>query len=130
MNNHKSIQSPLGRARGLGSAHEGVHHWMAERITSVTSLALMIWLVWSVVNMQDWSHAAFTGWLAQPVNTFLMILTIISVFYHAALGVQVIVEDYVHNEAWKMIQIVGFKLAFLTLALASIFAILKIAFGG
>jgi succinate dehydrogenase / fumarate reductase membrane anchor subunit len=130
MNSKKSIQSPLGRAKGLGSTHEGVHHWMAERVSAVTSLGLMIWLVWAMVNMQDWSYAAFTSWLAQPVNAFLMILTIISTFYHAAFGTQVILEDYVHNEAWKIIQVTGLKLAFLALALASIFAILKISFGG
>lgn len=127
---NNQFQTALGRARGLGSSKDGTHHWMHERITSLTSIPLMLWLVWSVVDMQGWDYAAFTSWLAQPLNAFLMALSVISTFYHAALGVQVIVEDYVHCHVMKLCTLIGFKLAFLVTALASIFSIIKIALAG
>lgn len=123
------IQSPLAKARGAGSAHNGVDHWIHQRITAVANIPLMLWLVWSVVNMQGWTYDAFTAWLAMPVNAILMILAVISVFYHAALGVQVIVEDYVHFEPCKIMKLVALRLFFFAAGVACIFSVLKIAFG-
>lgn len=123
----KAIQSPLGRARGLGSAKEGTDHWFAQRITAIANLPLMIWLIYSVVSLQGASHYEFTSWLSQPINAILMILTIISVFYHAKLGAQVVTEDYIHCEAMKTVKLIGQKLAFYGLAIACIFSVLKIA---
>lgn len=125
-----TIKSPLARARGLGASHDGVTHWWHQRITAFANIPLMIWLVWSVIQMETWSHADFTGWLAQPVNSILMILAVISVFYHAALGTQVIAEDYIHHEGLKVFKLVGIKLFFFGTAVACIFSILKIAFTG
>ena len=127
---NEKIQSPLSRARGAGSAHEGTHHWWHQRMTAVANIPLMFWLVWSVTHMTGWSHAAFTGWLAMPVNAILMILAVISVFYHAALGAQVIIEDYVHDKACKVIKLTGAKLFFIAAAVACIFSVLKISLGG
>ncbi len=124
------IETPLARARGHGSARDGVHHWFMQRVTAISNLFLMIWLVWSVVTMASWSHADFTTWLAMPVNAVLMILAVISVFYHAALGSQVIVEDYFHHEGLKIVKLIGMKLFFAGAAVACIFAVLKVALGG
>lgn len=124
------ILSPLARARGLGPAHEGVHHWLHQRVTAISNFFLMGWLIWSVARMPGWSHAEFTAWLSMPANSVLMILAVISVFYHAALGLQVIIEDYVHNEACKMVKLIGMKLFFFAVAVACIFSVLKISFGG
>lgn len=127
---NNQFQTALGRARGLGSSKEGTHHWMHERITSITSIPLILWLVWSVVNMRGWDYLEFTAWLGQPLNAFLMILAVISTFYHAALGVQVIVEDYVHCHALRFCSLIGLNLAFLVAALSCLFSIIKIAFAG
>ncbi len=124
------IEAPLARARALGSAHEGVHHWLVERVTALAGIPLTLWLVWSVVHLQAWTYADFTAWQAEPVNAILMILSVIMMFYHAALGVQVILEDYVHAEAMKFTSLILCKLLFFAGAVACLFSILKIAFTG
>lgn len=129
MNNSDNLVNPLATARGLGGAHEGVHHWLRQRITAVANLPLMLWLVWSVTHMASFDYAGFTAWLAQPVNAVLMILSVLSVFYHASLGAQVILEDYVHDVGWRLVKITAMKLFFIVMALACVFSILKIAFG-
>jgi len=120
-------QTPLAKARGDGSAHEGTHHWLNQRITAIANLPLMVWLVISVVQMPGWDYAEFTNWLAQPLNAILMILAIISTYYHAALGCQVIVEDYFHVKWMKIGKLIGIKLFFIATAVACIFSILKVA---
>ena len=123
----KGIKSPLARARGLGSAGHGSDHWMKQRITAIANIPLVLWLVYSIVSLKGASHAEFTSWLAEPVNAILMILLIISVVYHAVLGSQVVVEDYIHSEWFKTLKLIGNKLFFFALAVACIFSILKIA---
>lgn len=130
MKEQQSIQSPLARARGLGSAHDGVHHWVVQRVTSLAAIPLTFWLVWSVVRTQGWEYEAFLAWQAQPVNAVLMILSVITMFYHAALGMQVIIEDYVHGELSKFLSIHGLNILFFAGAIACIFSVLKIAFAG
>lgn len=123
------LKDPLARAKGLGSAGEGVGHWIHQRITAVANIPLMIWLVWSFVHMTDWSYEVFTTWLAQPLNSILMILSVISVFYHAALGTQVIAEDYISCECLKFVKIVFIKLFYFATGVACVFSILKISLG-
>lgn len=125
--NKNRIQSPLAKARGLGSAGHGSHHWMAQRVTAIANIPLVLWLVYSVVALVGADYETFTSWLAQPINAVLMILFIISTFYHAALGLQVVIEDYIHCEAMKMFKLIGIKLALFALGVAAIFSILKVA---
>jgi succinate dehydrogenase / fumarate reductase membrane anchor subunit len=122
-----SMKSPLAKARGLGSAGHGSAHWFVQRVTAISSIPLVLWLVFSVLHLKGADYMTFTSWLAQPVNAVLMILLIISVFYHAALGLQVVVEDYIHCECMKLAKIIGIKLALFAMAVASIFSILKVA---
>lgn len=129
-NNGKRIQSDLARARGLGSAHHGTGHWMAQKITALANIPLVAWMVYSVVDNIGATHAQFTTWLAQPLNAILMILFVISTFYHAQLGAQVITEDYVSCKVMRLAKIIGQKLFLFALAAASIFSILKVAFTG
>ncbi|MCM2343910.1 MAG: succinate dehydrogenase, hydrophobic membrane anchor protein [Alphaproteobacteria bacterium] len=129
-NSPQRILSPLARARGAGSAHHGAGHWLHQRITALANIPLMLWLVWSVVHMQDWNYAAVSLWLAQPINAILMILAVLSTFYHAALGAQVVVEDYIHHPGFKMVKLIGLRLFFIAAAVASVFSILKVAFAG
>ena len=101
------FKNPLARARGLGSAKEGADHWFAQRITAIANIPLMLWLVWSMVGLKDSTYSEFTAWLAQPLNAILMILVILSTFYHAKLGSQVVTEDYIHCEGFKMVKLIG-----------------------
>lgn len=119
--------SELAKARGLGSAHEGLHHWMAERITAALLVPIVIWLVYSIVKLHGATYMEFTGWLQNPVNAILMIVFIIVSFYHGAMGLQVVIEDYIHNHALKLFKIIGTKIVFGIMAVAAVFSILKIA---
>mgnify|MGYP006198080517 CR=1 FL=1 len=92
------------------------------------TLEIVLWLIWAVVRMPTWDYAEFVHWLGSPVNAVLMILSVISIFWHAALGSRVIVEDYVHNEAFKFIKLIGINFFFFAAAAACVFSILKIAF--
>ncbi|MCB9991939.1 MAG: succinate dehydrogenase, hydrophobic membrane anchor protein [Rhodospirillales bacterium] len=125
-----TFKSPLSRARGLGSAGGAVTHWWHQRLTSVANLLLMLWLVCAAAQMPGWSYDVVAGWLAQPINAVLMLLSVISVFYHAALGCQVIAEDYIHHEGLKIFKLGGIRLFFLATGVTCVFSILKIAFTG
>lgn len=124
--NH-GIKSPLAKARGMGSAGEGTEHWIHQKLTAVVNIPLMVWLVWSITHMGSLNHDIFTAWLAQPINAVLMILAVLSVFYHAALGAQVIAEDYIHHEGLKFFKLMGIKVFFFAGSVACIFSILKVA---
>jgi succinate dehydrogenase / fumarate reductase membrane anchor subunit len=123
----RSFRSDLARVRGLGSAKEGVHHWWMQRVSAIALVPLTLWFVIAVVAHTGADYAAMRSWLGSPVTFGLMALLIGATFYHAALGLQVVVEDYVHTEGVKIAIIVGLKLACLVLALAAIVALLFIA---
>lgn len=123
-----ALKSPMARARGLGSARDGVEHWMMQRVTAIANIPLVFWLVWSIINLQGATYLGFISWLSQPLNAILMILFILSTFYHALLGSQVVTEDYIHSEGLKMAKLIGQKLFLLAMAIAGIFSVLKIAF--
>lgn len=125
-----SLRTPLGRVRGLGSAKDGVAHWWAQRVTAVALLPLLLWLTASLAASAGMDHAAAREWLSSPLTAILMILLIGTGFHHAQLGVQVVIEDYVHTEWLKTASIMAVKLAAVALAVAGVFSILMIAFGG
>lgn len=127
--NH-GIKTPLARARGLGAAHDGVGHWFNQRITAIANIPLGLWFAYSIVDLAGSDYYTFTSWLAQPVNAILMILFLISAFYHAALGTQVIAEDYIHNEGLKVVKLISLKLFFFAACVACVFSVLKISFAG
>ena len=122
-----SLQSQLGRARGLGSAKEGVAHWWAQRLTAVALVPLILWFVARLVPLTGAGHGAVQAWLAEPVAAVLMVLLIGVTLHHGQLGMQVVIEDYVHTEWRKITAIVAVKFAAVALAASCIFAILKIA---
>jgi succinate dehydrogenase / fumarate reductase membrane anchor subunit len=124
------LRSPLGRAIGLGSAKEGVEHWWAQRVSAVALIPLGLWFAASLVALAGADRAAVLAWLHAPVQAILAILLLIAVFYHAALGLQVVVEDYVHAEWLKVSSLVAMRLVSFGLAVAGIFAVLRIALGG
>lgn len=124
---NKTIQTDLGRAKGLGSAKDGTRHWMHQRLTALANIFLVLWLINSLIALPLTSHDIVTQWLAQPHNAILMILTVISVFTHAVLGSEVIIEDYVHYKPLKIFKLVALKLVYFALAIACVFSILKVA---
>ena len=126
----QDFSSDLAKDKNNGRAKHGSGHWMAQRVTAVALIPLFIWFIYSVLPSVGASHGECTTWLAQPINAIITILFVISTFYHAVLGAQVITEDYIHGECFKTIKIVGQKLFFFAFGIACIFSILKIAFGG
>lgn len=126
----KTLRSHLGRARGLGSAHDGVHHWWAQRLTALALIPLGLWFVASVVCLAGADYAAITQWLSAPFTIGALSLTILAVFYHAVLGMQIVIEDYIHTKAVKMILLILLQFGGFALAAAAIVSLLMIAFAG
>ena len=125
-----TMETPIARVRGLGSARSGAHHWWLERLTSVSTLLLFVWFAVSLLSLPSLDHAAVTEWLSAPLAAVPMLLLIVSTFWHLKLGLQVVIEDYVHEEGMRFFSII--LLNFFTLALGALafFSVLKIAFGG
>lgn len=124
-----SQRTALGKVRGLGSAKDGTHHWWVQRLTSVALVPLTLWFVASVVSLVGADHATVAAWVASPVAAVLLVLLIAVTFHHAQLGLQVVIEDYVHTEALKIAGIILVKFAAAVLGLASILAVVKVALG-
>ena len=97
------METPLGRVRGLGSARSGATHWWHERLTSVASLILLVWFFVSLLRLPDFQYQTLTGWLASPLVAVPMLLLILSVFWHLASGLRVVLEDYVHQEGEQIV---------------------------
>jgi succinate dehydrogenase / fumarate reductase membrane anchor subunit len=123
------MRSPLGRAIGLGSAKEGVEHWWALRVTSIALVPLVLWFVVSVIRLTGSEHGDLVDWVSQPITAVLLVLLLIATFYHSALGLQVVIEDYLDNEAARLGLIIAMRLAHVLLAALGIFAVLRIAIG-
>jgi succinate dehydrogenase / fumarate reductase membrane anchor subunit len=128
--NAKSLRSPIARARGLGSAKEGVSHWWTQRLTALALIPLGIWFVASVVCLAGADHAAITQWLGAPFTLVALSLTLIAAFYHAVLGLQVVIEDYIHGKIAKHALIILIQFAAFAFAVAGIVALLMTAFAG
>jgi succinate dehydrogenase / fumarate reductase membrane anchor subunit len=125
-----SLRTPLGRVRGLGSAKGGAGHWWTQRLSAVALVPLLLWLVASLVQMAGADYAHVTAWIANPVVAIILILLFGTGFYHLTLGLQVVIEDYVHNDPARLVSLVLVRFAAWILAAATIFSILKIAFRG
>jgi succinate dehydrogenase / fumarate reductase membrane anchor subunit len=123
-----SLRSPLARARGLGAAHNGTHHWWSQRLTAIALLPLLLWFAVSMTSLATAGYAAVTMWLRAPVNAILMLALIAALFHHMQLGLQVVVEDYVHGHARKFLLLLIIKYGAALLAISTAFAVLKVAF--
>ena len=120
------LRSPLGRARGLGSARAGSRHWWAQRLTAIALVPLTLWFIWSVVHFTGASHQAVIHWLSAPLTMGLMVALVIATFHHLQLGLQVVIEDYVHSERMKMAAVLLVKALSVMLALICFVSVLKI----
>lgn len=119
--------TPLLRARGLGSAKEGVGHWWIQRVTAAALLPLVIWLLVTLALLDGRDYASLLAWVARPVNSVLLIATALALFWHSALGLRVIIEDYTASKGLKFGLIIAVNLSHALFAIVSIFAVLKIA---
>ncbi len=126
----KKFRTPLNQVRGLGSAKEGTHHWWLQRLTAVALIPLSLWFVASLITIADADYVAVVEWMRSPIVTVLLLCLIWVLFHHAQLGVQVVLEDYVHSEWLKVASIVALKFAVVVLGLLSAIAVLKVSLGG
>lgn len=124
-----SMRSAMGRVRGLGSAKSGTGHWWSQRLSAVALVPLTLWFVAAVATRTGAEHAEIAEWLSSPWNACLMILLVVATFYHAWLGLQVVIEDYVHDERWKIGSLLLVKGVSILLALLAILAILILLTG-
>ena len=120
----------IGKVRGLGSAHSGTHHWLVQRFTAIGNLLLVVWLAVSLVLMPDFSFEAVREWIARPVPATAMGLLVLCSIWHARLGLQVVVEDYVHEPANKFACVAALNLAAFAGAAFGVVCVIRLALGG
>jgi len=119
----------IGRVRGLGSAKHGAHHWWRQRVTAGSNLFLTLWFVFAIARMPGYDYASVHSWLQNSWAAVPMMLLIVSVFYHFRLGLQVVIEDYQHDET-RVVWMIVLNLFTVATAGIALFAILKVAFTG
>src|SRR5437868_1260509 len=123
-------RTPLARVRGLGSAKDGVGHWWAQRLTAIALIPLVVWFAISLIMLSGADYTVVRAWIGSPLVMMLLILTIGVGLHHGQLGMQVVIEDYVGNDGWKLALIVIVKFIAVLFGLGAIVAILRIGFGG
>jgi succinate dehydrogenase / fumarate reductase membrane anchor subunit len=124
-----SLQTPLARARGLGTAKKGVQHWWWQRLTAVVLVPLCLWFIGTIVTMQASDYSTVINWIQSPLVSGLLVFLIAALFYHTQLGLQVVIEDYVHSEWVKITALIVAQFLMVLLALTAVIAVLKIALG-
>ena len=124
-----NMRTPLGKVRGLGSARDGTHHWWMQRVTAIANLPLMIFFIIFIIAHVGASRAELVAAIANPLIAILLSLTMISVLWHMRLGLQVVIEDYVHGVAAKLAAILANTFFTAALGVAALYAILKMSFG-
>jgi succinate dehydrogenase / fumarate reductase membrane anchor subunit len=122
------MQSPVGRVLGLGSAKGGVEHWWRQRTTALALVPLTIWFVIWVIAMAGADRAAMVAWMHNPISAVLMIVLIVATFYHAALGLQVVIEDYVHGEGLRLATLIVMRALCVLFVVRGVLAVLTLAF--
>lgn len=122
-----SLRTPLARVRHLGSAKDGTHHWWLQRVTALALLPLILWFVISVISLAGADHAAVAAWAGHPLSAALLVLLLVATFYHAVLGLQVVIEDYVHDRVARtalLLLVQGLGILLATLGILSVLALL------
>jgi len=120
-----SLRSPLGRVLGLGSAKEGTGHWWSQRISAAALVLLGLWFAVSVARLDAGAYADVIAFIAMPLNSVLLILLAATMAYHSWLGVQVVIEDYIHAPTTKIVLLTLSRFLHVLVAVASIYAILR-----
>lgn len=126
---NEQYRTPLKVATGLGSAKHGVQHFIAQRLTALALALLGAWFIWLVLTILHRDYPAAHALIAEPWNALLMVVFVICVFWHAQLGLQVVLEDYIHTHGWQLMWQVAVKFLCFLGAVASVLAVLRIALG-
>lgn len=124
-----SLRSPLGRVLGSGSAKNGTTHWWAQRVSAVALIILGAWFLLSLQLLPGFEHQQLLTWVGRPFNSVALVLLVATLAYHSSLGLQVVIEDYVHGHFTKIISLILNKFFHIFVAVAAIFAVLKVSFG-
>ncbi len=127
LNPETALKTPLGHARGLGSAKDGVHHWWMQRVTSIALVPLTLWLIFSMALLASRPHGFVMQWLKSPITATMLLLTILMSFYHAILGVQVVIEDYVSSKGRHIILLLLVQAALFVMGTVCTLSVLQIA---
>lgn len=123
-----SLQAPLARVLGLGSAKEGTGHWWAQRLSAVGLVPLTLWFIFSIVGMPHGNYEMVTAWIAEPINAIGLILLVLTLVYHSDLGLQVVIEDYMHGAA-GVVTLIVVKFAHIVVAVSGFYAVVVVAVG-
>jgi succinate dehydrogenase / fumarate reductase, membrane anchor subunit len=123
-----SLRTPLGTALGSGTARGGVHHWWMQRVTAVALVPLTLWLAYSLLTLRLADHAIVSLWIGAGWHPLLLSLTVLTMAWHSKLGVEVVIEDYVHHKALKTTALLLSQYAHVLTALAAVYAVARIAF--
>ncbi len=124
-----SLRAPLGRVLGLGTAKDGTDHWWGQRVSGIALVLLGLWFAASIVVLPSLEHASVVEFIGRPLNNVLLSLLSLTAAYHSYLGVQVVVEDYVHDHGYKIVSLILSRFAHVFVAAISIYAILGIGLG-
>ncbi len=124
----QKMNSKLARVRGMGSAKDGTHHWWMQRLTALALIILSVWFIGSIMGLIGADRGQIIYWLQQPWCIIMMALFVISGLYHGTIGMQVVVEDYVHHPARKFILIAGMQMLMVFSIAVAVYALCKIAF--
>jgi succinate dehydrogenase / fumarate reductase membrane anchor subunit len=124
-----NLTSPLARVRGLGSAKQGTEHFWQQRVTAILLAPLMLWLVISLLGLDLQDYGAIVLWMRTPLNTLLLLTLVVTACHHGQLGVQVVIEDYIHDDWQKVTCLIIVKFLAILAGLASILAILRVFLG-
>ncbi len=128
-NTRETMRTPLARVKGLGASGHGVEHWWVHRMTAVSNVPLIVAFVIIVASLAGRTHAEAVGIVSHPLIALLLILCIVSVTNHMRMGVQIIIEDYVHDRGWKIAALIANTFYAVVIAVACLWAILKISLG-
>jgi len=124
-----SLRTPLGQVLGHGSAKEGTGHFFGQRVSGVGLLLLGLWFAWSLATLPGFAHADALAFIGAPLNGVLLVLLVVTLAWHSCLGIQVVIEDYVHGHGLKLLSLIISRFAHSFLAVAAIYAIIKIGLG-
>ncbi|WP_046861883.1 succinate dehydrogenase, hydrophobic membrane anchor protein [Microvirga massiliensis] len=125
----RTMRTPLARVKGLGAAGHGVEHWWIHRVTAVSNIPLVISFVIIVAGLAGSDYARAISIVSHPLVAILLILAVISVTNHMRLGMQIIIEDYVHDKGWKIVAVIANNFYAVIIAVACLYAILKVSLG-